>query len=94
MKKRDKRTNLEKEIDSVLARMAEADKLTNEYQILLEYLEKLDQVREKKEPRKKLGWDTIVIVVGGIVQTVLILNYEKINVVTSKAINFVLRGRV
>lgn len=42
----------------------------------------------------KVSPDTLLIVCGGLVEILLILNYERIGIITSKAMNSVLRKRV
>jgi hypothetical protein len=91
--RRDKRTNLEKEIDRTLERMSALDPLTEDYQKLIGYLDKLFQAKSK-EPNRKISPDTLIICGVGLLEMVLMLNYEKVGVITSKALAFVLRGRV
>ena len=42
----------------------------------------------------KISPDTLLIVGGNLLGILLILNFEKADIVTSKALNFVLKGRV
>lgn len=93
--KKDKRTELKKEIDAVTKRLAETDELSKEYPVLLEYLGKLTEVYAKcNESKKSISPDTIAIIAANIVGILLILNYEKLGVVSSKALAFIIRGRV
>ena len=91
--KRDKRTNLEKEIDSVLKEMSSLKKDSEEYADMLDNLKVLYEARGEK-PKSGIGADTIAIVCGNLLGIILILTFEKIDIITSKAIGFVLRGRV
>ena len=91
--KRDKRTNLEKAIDSLLEEMKKVEPDSVEYTTMATNLNKLYEAQSKKKEHV-VSPDTVAIVVGNIIGIVLILQYEKINVVASKALGFVLRGRV
>lgn len=91
--KRDKRTSFEKEVDSVLAVMSELEKNSKEYSEMLDNLKNLCESKSKEKDRR-ISWDTILVVGGNILGILLILGYEKTNIVASKALGFVLRGRV
>lgn len=53
---------------------------------------------EEYEKLSKSDWkvspDTLLVVAGNLLGIVLILTYEKGNIITTKAINFILKGRV
>jgi len=55
--------------------------------------EKYKAYDEMLKPSWKISPDTILVVAGGLLQVLLILNFEKLDVITSKAINFVIKGR-
>lgn len=42
----------------------------------------------------KVSPDTLLIVGGGLIEVLLILNFEKTDIITSKALNYVLRKKV
>ena len=42
----------------------------------------------------KVSPDTILIIVGNLAGILLILKYEKLDIITSKALGFVIKGRV
>lgn len=91
--KRDKRTKLEKEIDSVLEAMSSLDPCTNEYTTMANNLVRLKEA-QAKEAVSHFDWTPVIS--GGIalVQILAVLNYEKLDVISSKAFGFVGRGRV
>jgi len=92
-KQHDKKTNLEREIDSILKDMSDLDKDSKEYSTMVSNLERLLSAKSKEKDRK-ISRDTIAIIAGNLLGIVLILGYEKANVITSKALGFVIRGRV
>ncbi len=90
--KKDKRTAIEKEIDSVLEQMTKLDPTTKEYTDANINLERLAKV--KSEIKSGISKDTLLIVAGSLVGTILVLYFEKTDVLTSKATNWILKGRV
>ena len=130
--KRDKRTNLEKEIDKSIDRISnlepdsteEVSRIidvmstmspdSDEYSNSLKSLEKVMKLRDIKREEAFQILDTLLkaknddksrgvnkelinkllVVFGNNLGIVLILNYEKMGVVASKALGFVIKGRV
>lgn len=92
-KKRDKRTKLEKEIDNLLNEMDYQDKSSDEYAKNVRHLYRLYDARNKEKPRS-VSPDTVLLVAANLLGIVLILKYEQLNTITSRAINFVFKGRV
>jgi NTP pyrophosphatase (non-canonical NTP hydrolase) len=88
--RRDKRTELEKEVDKRLDELLK-DSMTPE-----EVGEVIDLMNKRQSPKEKkaVSPDTMAVVIGNLLGIVMILSYEKANVITSKALGFVLRGRV
>lgn len=96
---RDKRTELEKEIDTIIKSLRDMDEETDEYKETVSILDKLvgldDKIKKsKKDNKNKVSKDTIAVVVGNLAGILLILNFEKANVITSKALSFIIKGRV
>lgn len=92
--KKDKRTKLDKQIDMVLDEMECELPATQKYSAMADNLNKLYEAKAKVKTKPGISIDTIAIVAGNLLGILLILQYEKINAVTSKALGFVLRGRV
>jgi hypothetical protein len=93
--KKDKRTNLEKEIDSVLEYIESMTPGSDEYSKIVVNLEKLYKAREGlKSGQRRISPDTVAIIVGNLLGIALILGYEKADIITTKALGFVLKGRV
>ena len=61
------------------------------WEVLKHSLEEYDKLAEKKW---KISPDTLLVVGANLLGIVLILKQEKIDIVSSKALNFVLKGRV
>jgi hypothetical protein len=56
--------------------------------------EKYRVYSEMVKPSWKLTPDTLVVVAGNLMGILLILNFERLDIVRSKALSFVLKGRV
>lgn len=88
--KKDKRTELEKEIDKRLDTMVRTAQTPEQVKAVMELMDKRKQLDEKKT----VSPDTMAVIAGNLLGILLILTYEKANVITTKALGFVLRGRV
>lgn len=87
-----KPTMLEMEIKKVYMELSEYAPGTEEYSEVLANLERLYKVSENQT--KSISPDTIAMIAGNLLGLGLILGYEKTNIITSKALGFVLKGRV
>lgn len=92
-KRKDKRDKLEKEIDDILEEMTYQTKSGENYAKNIEHLERLYKAKSLEKSRK-ISPDTKAIVLANLAGIVLILTYEKLDHISSKAIGFVLKGRV
>ncbi len=93
-KRKDKRTELRKEIDENIQTLREMD-FGEDYEKQLGIVERLSKIEiETKKVTIKVSPDTIAIIAGNLLGIALILGFEKANVLTSKALGFVMRGRV
>jgi hypothetical protein len=91
--KKDKRTELEKEIDRLVGIMNQLDPTSTDYQQVSARLLDLRKARiyDKED---KLSKNTAAMIVGNIVLTGLVLWHERLNVITSKFGQFIIKGRV
>lgn len=86
------KSGLEKAIDDLLSEMASVSCDTEEYQTMTNQLVKLYKLRKIDKPQK-VHPDTWVIVAGNVLGILMIVGYEKSNVVASKALNLIMRLR-
>lgn len=63
---------------------------SKEYLAALRALKELEDV-ENQQKRRKPSPDTVLLVATNLLGILLILNYERLNVVSSRAISFILR---
>jgi hypothetical protein len=88
----DEKSGLEKEIDVLLLSMRHIDKDSEQYAKMVDQLNVLYKLKEVDIP-KRVSPDTLAIVAGNLLGIILIVGHEKAHVVTSKALNFVLKLR-
>jgi hypothetical protein len=84
------RPGLEKAIDDALLELAACKPDTEEYNLVLDKIERLYKLRApEQEPAKPVSIDTLVAVAGNLAGIVLIINHEKLHVISTKAVQFV-----
>lgn len=81
-----------KEIDELHEELKLYDKTSEEYADIMKQIELLYKL--DKEVQFKIDPNTLLVVGGNILGILIILGYEQAHVVTSKALNFVIKGRV
>lgn len=89
-KQQDKRTELEKEVDKAVSDLVKSAEKADDVEKAVRVACEWEKSRNKK-PR--ISPDTIAMIAANLVGIVLILGYEKADVITSKALGFVMRGR-
>lgn len=83
---------LEDIIDNVIAEMAGHDADSDEYAACVKQLGALYKIRAENQP-DRVSRDTVATVAANLAGIALILHYEHVHVVTSKALSFVLKAR-
>ena len=83
---------LEESILEVLEALALTDPLAEEYAILTQRLKDLkDIANDSNRSNDKLTKDTLLIVGGNLAGILAIINYERLNVVTTKAFQLLMK---
>lgn len=85
-------TVLDETIDEALAQLKGIEVGSDEYNRKMDQITKLYTLREKHSA-KRVSPDALALIAGNLAGIVLILNYERAHVVTSKALGFVLKSR-
>lgn len=83
--------NIDEEVKRVVSQLGTMAVGSPEYETAVKQLETLCRARNYKSS-SAISADTIVLAAANILGILLILNYEKAGVVTSKALGFILRG--
>lgn len=92
--KRDKRSLIDKEIDSVLELLGTLTPGTEEYKAVRADVEGLYRAKGEVKPEEKVSPNTIAQIVANLIGIVVVLEHEKLNVITSKAFNMIAKLRV
>lgn len=84
------KTGLEKAIDDLLNEMNSVSSDSEEYSKMVDQLVKIYNLKDVDRP-KRISPDTLATVLGNLAGILLIVGHERANVVTSKALGFVLK---
>jgi hypothetical protein len=82
---------LEAEIESVLRHLSVASVTSEEYPKTLNYLTRLYDLKGERPSGVKK--DTIAVIAGNLLGILMILKHERMDIITSKALSFVIRPR-
>lgn len=75
-------------MDRILLEMSENGPDTPEYPELMSHLERITNLR-KSEDKRKLSPDNLILVAGNLLGILIIVSYEHLHPMTSKALGFV-----
>lgn len=93
--KKDKRTELEKERDEAVKLLRATTPNTDDYDSQLKVVERLEEmVLKEKDRTPKLSPDAALAGGVGVLQVLAILQHERFHNIMSRALNFVVKGRV
>lgn len=95
-KKTPEKTGLESTIDKLIAEMEDFSGFDDEYAkmvVQLDTLYKLKEVDQKVDASKHVSRDTWAIVGANLAGILMIVGHERANVVTSKALNLLMKLR-
>lgn len=86
----DESPGLQEAIDELLAKMHETSPDTKEYAAMIAHLQLLYTLREKDAP-KRVSPDTVAIIMANLAGILLILNFERLHVIATKALGFLMK---
>jgi hypothetical protein len=87
-------TKLDKAIDDLLDEMTGYEGNTEEYSTMVSNLKVLHEAKALQPKPNVVSADTVATVAGSLAGILMILSFEKANIVTSKALGFVLRTKI
>lgn len=89
--KKKEKTELDEAIELRIAQLDEDDSVDDDRK-KIDRLKELVEVKEKLEgPKKTIDPNTIGTILGSLVGSILIINHERVNVITTKAFGLVQR---
>jgi len=93
--KKNEKTNLDDIIETMEAELLLMTATDDGYEARLEALKILYDLKDKNiKSLDRVSKDTLAVVAGNLVGLLLVLNFERVGVITSKALGFVIKGRV
>ena len=84
---------IDSEIDRLIAEMKEMKVESQEYANAIENLSWLTEARAQKGPFQ-IDMNTVVVVIASFAEMLLLMNHEKLNIVTTKAFNRMTKPRI
>lgn len=87
-------TNLEETINVALSELRGHEADSDEYAKITEQLEKLYKMKVSDKDDPILSLDKLIPVIGNLAGIFAILNYERMNVVATKALGFVVKSKI
>ena len=87
-----KNTYVDDEIARLVLVLQDQEPATEEYGISLERLGKLQKIRQEEKP-DRVSSDTIALITANLAGILLVIRHENLNVVTSKALSFILKAK-
>lgn len=89
-KKSSNRDEIEKEIDLLLEEMAVTDRSSEDYQRMAEAVETLGKAKAHVRDSEPIDWNDILVNVSGVlIPIILIMNFEKLDVIATKAFGLI-----
>jgi hypothetical protein len=85
------KSGLEKAIDRSLSELESADPDGEIYATIVSNLETLYKLKAIDQPQR-VSRDTLLLVAGNLAGIVLIVSYERVNILTSKALSFLVKA--
>lgn len=86
-------SKVDEEINRLFVELSNVAPSSDEYGCIVSRIETLSKLKTSSQ-KSTVSADTVAIIAGNLLGIALILGYEKVNVVTSKALGFVMKGRV
>lgn len=92
LKPQNENSGLQEAIDEILREMARYSSSSDEYAKMADQLSKLYSLKEI-DSKRRVSPDTLALVIANLTGIILIVGHERMNVVTSKALSFVMKLR-
>jgi hypothetical protein len=87
-------TSIKELIDVAYTQLYSLEVDTPEYDKVLNQIERLHKLSSREKEGYKVSPDVLVTVLANLAGILLILNYERMQIVTSKALSFVIKTKV
>lgn len=84
-------TKLDEAIERIMKEMDDVGPYSQEYPKLIGHLQKMLAIRKSEIDKRRVSPDGVILAVGNLLGIVIIVSYEHVHAMTSKALGFVLR---
>lgn len=84
---------LDEAIDNALAQLQTVRLDSDEYAAMMDQITQLYKLKEKNTSGDRVSPDTLAIIAANLAGIAMIISYEHVHAVTSKALGFVLRAK-
>jgi hypothetical protein len=85
-------TELEKQIDKAVRSLNHWEIQSEEYASILSTVAKLQEIKEKENP-DRISKDTAAVIAANLMGIILIIKHEQVNVISTRALNLVMKLR-
>ena len=85
---------LDAAINDVLVRMRKIGPDEDEYRRLVVYLDRLMEMQRNKKPRFTVSPDTVAIILGNVAIALIVTQYERADVIATKAKDFLMTKKL
>ena len=86
-------SKLDEAIDELIEEMRYEEN-SEKYKVMAESLETLYRARSHEDRTRHISADTLAVIAGNLAGIGLILSYEKVHVIATKALGFVMKSRI
>lgn len=86
-------TYVDGEISRIILAMQDEEVHSQKYNALLEQLSKLQKIRQEEKP-DRASMNTMLTVGANLLGIALIIKHEDVNVITSKALSFIVKPKI
>lgn len=83
---------LDKEIERLTIQLGDMSPLSDDYSKILKLITELTEARSKKNERA-VSTDVLLTIGANVIGMLLVLNYEKLNVISTKALTMVWKNK-
>lgn len=87
-------TDIQELIDTAQTHLFTLEPDTEEYDAVLKQIERLYKLKSQSSEGRKVSLDTLLIVGGNLAGILIIVSYEHLHPIASKAVGFVLKSKV
>lgn len=86
-------SSLDRAIAKAIEELDNHSVMSDEFSAALDRLAKLEKMKEAEKPSRRISPDTLIYAITNLIGIAMIIRHEHVNVITSKATNFVLKSK-